>query len=217
MRRLLTFVLVSLLMTAACSDGASAPEAAEAAAQVIARVNAATVNPTPVDPGEAVVPEGCRLVVETDEYGFETEIVLCDEEPEEPPASTTAPAGTGDTADTADTADTESTTTSTIAPADPLSLEEWIGSADARGTARWLRRLAIGQTGCESPADLVTLENLALSAPPEIREPLVAAATDLRRGSELCNDDVRGWQEALESALDHLEDLTAILEEARGV
>ncbi|MBU1492338.1 MAG: hypothetical protein KJ956_00010 [Actinobacteria bacterium] len=188
-------LLAATLLLSGCSTGSSPSETiSPTAAEVLAGVEAALGEQEPLDPGEVVVPEGCRLVVETDEYDFETEVVVCDEEPA--------------------TTDPGSTATTTTALPQPAPLEGWGGSADARAVARRLRDAVVEQTGCESPQDLITLESLTETVPAEVAASFSAAVEDLRRSAELCNIDVAGWQAALESALDHLEEMTAILLES---
>lgn len=205
MRRLAALTLCLALPAAGCSPGDGNDAAAAASAAVMARVDAAIGEQTPLDPGEVVVPEGCRLAIETDEYGFETEFVVCDDEP---PATTTtsgeAPPG-GE-----EPATSTIVTTSTV----PAELSTWGGSEDARNVARNLRRVLVEQTGCHSPQDLIALENLAATSPAEIRSPLQAAVADLKRSADLCNVDVIGWHQALGAALDDLEDVIAVFEEA---
>jgi len=188
MLRFAALILCLSLTAVACSDGDDPDDGtAAASAEVMARVEAIFGEQTPLDPGEVAVPEGCRLVIETDEYGFETEIVACDEAP-----NTTVPA------------ESEGVV---------AELSAWGGSVDARGVARNLRRVLVEQTGCNTPQDLIALENLVDVSPAEIRPLLQAAVTDLRRSADLCNVDVAGWQQALEDALDDLDDAVAVFEE----
>ena len=205
MRHLTAFTLCLALLAAACSPGDGNDDAAAASAEVMARVEAAMGVQTPLDPGEVAVPEGCRLVIETDEYGFETEIVVCDDEP---PATTATSGGTSPGG--------EDPTTSTMVSAStvPAEMSTWGGSKDARGVAHNLRRVLVEQTGCYESQDLIALENLVASSPAEIRSTLQAAVADLKRSADLCNVDEIGWQEALKAALDDLEDVTAVFEEA---
>jgi len=189
MRRFAALILCLSLVTVACSDGDD-PDgtAAAASAEVMARVEAVFGEQPSLDPGEVVVPEGCRLVIEKDEYGFETEIVACDDDLD--PAMPTE----GEE----------------VAP----ELSAWGGSGDARGIARNLRRVLVEQTGCNTPQDLISLENLVAASPAEIRPLMQAAVADLRRSADLCNVDAAGWQQGLEDALNDLDDVVAVFEEA---
>jgi len=199
--RLIGIGVVTLLLATACSSEAEESVLSPTAVAVLARVDEALGEQAPLDPDELVVPEGCRLVIETDEYNFETEVVVCDEEP----ATTTT--------STSETTEGSGTTVPpTTAPFEPPSIVEWMGSSDARSLARRLRRALIQQSGCESPQDLIALENLAALTPLEIRDLFLAATQDLRRSAELCNLDVAGWRDALEDSLDHLADITVVLE-----
>ena len=83
-------------------------------------------------------------------------------------------------------------------------MSTWGGSADARSVARNLRRVLVEQTGCHNPQDLIALENLVAATPTEIRAYLQAAMADLNQSADLCNVDVAGWHQALESALDDI-------------
>jgi len=187
MHRSAKLTLCLTLLTAACSPGEGSDGAAAASARVMARVEAIFGEQTPLDPGEVAVPEGCHLVIEMDEYGFETEIVACDQVP-----GTTPPGDDG-----------------VVAP----ELSTWGGSVDARSVARNLRRVLVEQTGCHNPQDLIALANLVDAAPTEIRAHLQAAVADLNQSADLCNVDVAGWRQALQAALDDLEGVIAVLEE----
>jgi hypothetical protein len=123
MRRLATLTLCLALLTAACSDGDGPNDAAAASAEVMARVEAAIGEQVALDPGEVVVPEGCRLLIETDEYGFETEFVVCDHES---PATTTT---SGETSPEGEEPTTSTMMTGSTVPAE---LSTWGGSVDAR-------------------------------------------------------------------------------------
>ena len=186
MRRFATLTLSLALLAAACSDDDGHDDAA-ASAQIMARVEAIFGEQTPLDPGEVAIPEGCRLVIETDEYGFETEGVACDGDP-----GATTPAADG---------------------GDASGLSTWGGSGDARSVARNLRRVLVEQTGCDGPQDLIALENLVHASPAGIRAPLQAAMADLNQSADLCNVDVAGWHQALESALNNLEKVIGAFEE----
>jgi len=195
----LLLALITLLLATACSSEAEESVLSPTAAAVLGRVDAALGEQAPLDPDEVAVPEGCRLVIETDEYNFETEVVVCDEEP------TTTSTSEG-------TEGSDTTTPPTTTPFEPPSIAEWMGSSDARSLARRLRRALVEQSGCESPRDLIALENLAAHTPVEVRDLFLAATQDLRRSADLCNLDVAGWRDALEDALDHLAEITTVLE-----
>jgi len=202
MRRL-PLLAVGVILAAACSDadltsGAPSPVAAE----VLARVDAVLGEDARPEPGAVEVPEGCRLVIELDEYGFETELVVCDEPPEQ---STTVPSGT--------VPGEPGGTTTSNPPDQAPDMAAWVGSQEARDLARRLRPVLIGQSGCEGPHDLIALTNQAAAAPAEIRAPLQEAVAALAQSAHLCNVDVAGWQAATETALDHLEQVIEILGE----
>ncbi len=220
MRRSLSLAVLTALLATACTGGAEDDRPAALAAEALHRVDAALGERPDLDPDEVVVPEGCRLVVETDEYGFETEIVVCDDpattttttttEPPGGSTSTTEPAGA-----TTTTTEPPAPTTTAIAAARP-PLEGWGGSEDARTIARRLRRVVVEQSGCEGPRDLISLENFAAVVPAEILDPYLAAIENLRRSADACNTDAVVWREALEAALDHLEAMASILGDANG-
>jgi len=201
LRAILVPLLLAALLTA-CSSESDALGLSSTAIEVLARVDAAFGEQAPLDPDEVVVPEGCRLVIEKDEYNFETEVVVCDEEP-----TTTTSTSEG-------TEGPDTTVPPATAPFEPPSLAEWMGSSDARSIARRLRRALIQQSGCESSQDLNALENLAARTPIEIKDLFLAAMQNLRRSADLCNLDVSGWRGALEDALDDLADITTLLEAA---
>jgi hypothetical protein len=206
MRRL-PLLAVGVILAAACSNAdLSSGSLSPIASEVLARVDAVLGEDAGPEPGAAEVPEGCRLVIELDEYGFETELVVC-EEPAEP--STTVPSGTvpGEPGET----------TTSSPPDEAPDMAAWVGSQKARDLARRLRPVLIGQSGCAGPHDLIALTNQAAAAPDEIRAPLQEAVAALARSAHLCNVDVAGWQAATETALDHLEQVLEILgDEAAG-
>jgi hypothetical protein len=172
---------------------------------VLDRVNGVLGEETTMEPGEIEVPEGCRLEIELDEYGFETELVVCDD-----PAETTAPAGEA-------TGEPETTIApETTEPSEPPALADWAGSAEARNLARRLRRVLIEQSGCQSSQELILLEADVEAAPTEIRQPLLDAVAALWRSAESCNVDAEAWRAATEEALDRLEQVAVILEEGAG-
>ena len=203
-RRCLATALLPVLIAACSGSTPSDPSLSPTASEVLHRIDDALGEQAPLDPDQAVVPEGCRLVIETDEYNFETEVVVCDEDP----TTTTTTSGTqvGSTDST--------TTTTTIVLVEPADLEGWGGSEDAREIARRLRRVVVEQTECDTQRDLIALENLATAIPLEIKESFLAALQDLRRSAESCNVDDAGWRRALEDALDDLEQMLAVLRES---
>jgi len=182
MRRLTTLALSLTLLAAACSEDPGPDAAAKATAEVMAMVEQALGAQIPVDPDEIVVPEGCRIVIEVDEYDFETEIVVCDEDP-------------------------SPTTTTTIATTDVTG---WLESPDARAVANALVNVVLMQEGCADTTPIDRLADLLESAPPLIGSSLGQAIPDLYRMATAC-DDPDEWQAALEAALDHLEAASAIL------
>jgi len=181
MRRLTTLALSLALLAAACSEDPGPDAAADASAEVMAMVEEALGSQVPVDPDEIVVPEGCRIVIEVDEYGFETEILVCDEDP--------------------------ATTTTTIAT---TGMTGWLESPDARAVANALVNVVLMQEGCTDTRPIDRLADLLDSAPPLIGSSLEEALPDLYRMAAAC-DDPNEWQAALEAALDHLEAASAIL------
>ena len=198
------FFVVTLLAACADDDGpdASDPFATDVIAQVDAMLGAQSL--TAADGQDIVVPEGCSLVIEVDEYGFETEIVRCPDTV----VDTTAP-GTG--------SPVEDVTTSTVATGGDLPLGEWLGSVDARNLARRIRNGLIMQTGCSR--DLTELREaaaLAAAAPKRVRTPLSEAVAALERSAMACNADPAAWLHHLNNALDAFGEFTVIVEERYG-
>ncbi|MBU1226379.1 MAG: hypothetical protein KJ698_04065 [Actinobacteria bacterium] len=182
MRRLTTFGLALSLLAAGCSNESGSTAAAVASAEVTARVEESMGTGAVVDPGATEVLEGCRIEIVEDEYGFETEIVVCDDEP--------------------------ASTTSSIPATD---LASWLESRDARAVANALYSIVILQDGCNGTETIAQLEALAGAAPEAVAGPLEAAVADLYRMAAACKADDAEWQRALEDALDDLDTLAAIL------
>lgn len=180
-------LLAVALVTGACSNGAEDPHAAEVAAEVLNRVDEEMGAREAVESGEVVVPEGCRLEIVTDEYGFEVEVVVCDDDP-----------GT-------------TTTTSSIPEGD---LDAWLESRDARRFANALYAIVIQQEGCTNPDAIDDLRARASAAPAVVAGPVLDAAESLDRMVAACGTDIDAWQRALEDALDDLDTLAALLGEA---
>jgi hypothetical protein len=193
--------LVVVLILGACS-GSTADEAAISpiAAEVLNRVEAVVGPQEQADPTEPVAPEGCRFETQLDEYDFEVQVIVCDDDPE-PTTSTEA------------TESTEATDSTEAGAETPRGLLEWAGSDDARQVALVLRKVLIEQTGCDHPQDLIALANLLTAMPIELQESFAAAIQDLQRSADLCNADVSGWRNAVEDALDDLQLMVAVLQE----
>ena len=121
MRRFLSLLVLTALAASACSGDAEPDPAAATAAEVLERVEEALGAQEP-PPEELEVPEGCRIVIEIDEYDFETEVLVCDEDP-------------------------ATTTTTTTLPPGSDAVAAWVGTQEARRTAQHLGQLVIAQTG----------------------------------------------------------------------
>lgn len=135
------------------------------------------------DPEE--IPEGCRVDVTIDEYGFETEVLRCGEEgaEEDPPAG-----------------DVESW----------LGTPASRNTARHIRNVVVLQNLCTDVGN----AQLAALAKLVPSAPPEIRPHLDAAVRSLQRSGVACNHDDRRWRNRLNDALDSLEIVIDIIEES---
>ena len=204
MRRLLATAVFLVTLLTACADD-DGPDASEQfAADVISQVDAALGAQSTTVEEDIVVPEGCSLVIEVDEYGFEVEIVRCPDTAVE----TTEP-GTG--------SPVEQVTASTVATGEDLPLGEWLGSVDARNLARRIRNGLIMQTGCSG--DLTELReagDLAAASPDEVRTPLREAIAAMERSAMACNVDPDAQLTELDAALDAFGEFTTIVEEHHG-
>ena len=87
MRRLLTFIVMFALLAAACGSPAPEIQSDDVVAEVLGVVDAAETSATKTTVAQLEVPPGCELVTELDEYGFEVQVVNCDDRqplPEDP-------------------------------------------------------------------------------------------------------------------------------------
>ena len=201
MKRLLATVVFVVTLLTACADDEPLDASEQFAADVISQVDAALGAQTTVAEEDIVVPEGCSLVIEVDEYGFEVEIVRCPDTV----VGTTEPS-TGSPVD--------DVTASTVATSGDLPLGEWLGSVDARNLARRLRNGLIMQTGCGGDlTELMEADDLAAAAPEEVRSSLREAIAALQGSALACNADPDTWLSELNAALDAFGEFTMIVEE----
>jgi len=204
MKRMLTAAVSLAMLLAACADDDGSDASEQFASDVIAQIDATFGTQSAVGGEDIVVPEGCSLVVEVDEYGFEVEIVRCpDTVTETPEPDTGGP--------------TDEVTEYTVATGEDLPLREWLGSIDARNLARRIRNGLIMQTGCSGDlTELREADSLAAAAPDEVRAPLLEAIAAMERSAIACNTDLDVWLGELNAALDAFGEFTMIVEEFYG-
>lgn len=179
------FVLFGLVVAiVATACGGNEPDVSDAAAGEIL-AEVSRLGPA-VPTTEAPSDDNCVTVIEIDEYGFEAEVVRCDGEP----------TGGDVLVETAGT------------------LEEWLGSEDARALATELRIALVEQSACDDPEVLLGARQLAARAPAEVQRPMQRAIAALQRSSRNCDTDLLAWQRGLEQALDELVTFAALVAEA---
>jgi hypothetical protein len=204
MKRIPAASVLIALAIAACSAETAPDPSAEFADEVIEQVAEELGAQTNVGGEDIVVPEGCTLEIQEDEYGFETESVRC-------PDDTT-------TTSLPDGAEPEDEITTSVVPSgEGLSLNEWLGSADARNVARRIRSGLLLQTGCDGDlADLEQARVFAAVSPEEIRDPLLEGIAALERSAAACNVDPALWHSELDAALGSFEQAITAIEALYG-
>lgn len=187
MRRASLFLAIAALLATGCSRESTAAPPTEAATDEVLAIAYATAGPVEqADTEPDAVPDDCRVEVEIDEYGFETEVLRCD--------GREVPDGATDALE--------------------VWLDSLEARRTAQ-LIRNLVVLQTGCTRAGHD-HLAALEDIAETAPTELQPHLEAAISSLQRSGRACNTDVTRWRRQLGNALDSLEEMIDVIEEHIG-
>jgi len=91
--------------------------------------------------------------------------------------------------------------------------EDWLGSDGAKAAATLLRTALLDQAECGRYAAYLELKELVSEAKRKYREPLLEAIASLEAGVPHCGANRRAWVTAMRTAVAHLEQFMAAVEE----